>query len=606
MQDRVTVAATDIARMAGVGRAAVSNWRRRFTDFPAPVAGTAGSPLFSLTEIEQWLRRQGKLAEVPLEERVWQQLRAQVEDLDLAEAVGKVGTFLASGTTDAAMPEGLAELVAERGPAATFDFLYERYLQAHSRRVTVLPAEAANLMVALAEVRNATLLDPACGLGTLLIAAADAGAAVLIGQERLDSSAAIAQARLRLHGHDGTVLPGEALREDHFGSLRADVVLCVPPFGGRDWGYDELINDARWAYGLPPRGEPELPWVQHGLFHVRPGGRVVMLMPPGAAVRRSGRRIRARLLRAGVLRAVITLTAGAAPGALGTPHLWVLQKPDGDGRAPDHVLMMDVRDLPWPQAHEQVMEHWNAFTASADVPEAVPVIDLLDEVVALTPGCRAAKHPCFGSALDAVAELLDDLRGILDDLRAVRTDGEAFPTTTLAEQIRARTVTILSAPRMHLGTGKIPALTLEDLLSHRPPTGRTTPSTDMIRLRPGDVVLPSGGRTPTVRLMDEDTAVLGPGLQVLRADPARLDPACLAGLLRAALRHTRDKTGTARWDVQKIALPAISPPAQRRLGELFRSLEAFEEILHGLTEAGTVLLDNALHGLGEGVFRLPS
>ncbi|MFD1669625.1 hypothetical protein ACFSJI_30355, partial [Streptomyces calvus] len=75
MQDNATeVTAAGIARLAGVGRAAVSNWRRRHADFPRPVGGTETSPSFALLEVENWLRRHGKLAEVPLKERVWQQL----------------------------------------------------------------------------------------------------------------------------------------------------------------------------------------------------------------------------------------------------------------------------------------------------------------------------------------------------------------------------------------------------------------------------------------------------------------------------------------------------------------------------------------------------
>src|SRR4051794_39798623 len=75
VQDNATeVTAAGIARLAGVGRAAVSNWRRRHADFPKPVGGTETSPSFALAEVEAWLRKQGKLAEVPLRERVWQQL----------------------------------------------------------------------------------------------------------------------------------------------------------------------------------------------------------------------------------------------------------------------------------------------------------------------------------------------------------------------------------------------------------------------------------------------------------------------------------------------------------------------------------------------------
>ncbi|MET8933807.1 restriction endonuclease subunit M, partial [Streptomyces sp. NPDC004611] len=80
MQDNATeVTAAGIARLAGVGRAAVSNWRRRHADFPKPVGGTETSPSFALTEVEGWLRRQGKLAEVPLRERVWQHLAGHPE-----------------------------------------------------------------------------------------------------------------------------------------------------------------------------------------------------------------------------------------------------------------------------------------------------------------------------------------------------------------------------------------------------------------------------------------------------------------------------------------------------------------------------------------------
>ena len=88
-----TVASADIARLAGVGRAAVSNWRRRFADFPTPVGGTAASPLYRLADVEGWLRTHGRRGDDALE-RIWQDLRSHVDDLDLAEAVGWLGELL--------------------------------------------------------------------------------------------------------------------------------------------------------------------------------------------------------------------------------------------------------------------------------------------------------------------------------------------------------------------------------------------------------------------------------------------------------------------------------------------------------------------------------
>ena len=102
MQDETTVSAADIARLAEVGRTAVSNWRRRYADFPQPVGGTPASPLFALTEVEAWLRGQRKLLEVPLAERAWQELRARAgDDLQLATTLADIGDLLLNGQAGA-------------------------------------------------------------------------------------------------------------------------------------------------------------------------------------------------------------------------------------------------------------------------------------------------------------------------------------------------------------------------------------------------------------------------------------------------------------------------------------------------------------------------
>jgi hypothetical protein len=73
--DGATVAAYDIARLAGVGRAAVSNWRRRYPDFPKPVGGTSASPLYALGEVQAWLTRHGRSYQLSAGDRVWQRVR---------------------------------------------------------------------------------------------------------------------------------------------------------------------------------------------------------------------------------------------------------------------------------------------------------------------------------------------------------------------------------------------------------------------------------------------------------------------------------------------------------------------------------------------------
>jgi hypothetical protein len=74
------VTSADIARLAGVGRAAVSNWRKLYSTFPAPVGGTAASPEFALDQVERWLIEQDKLPGVADEDRLWRNLLAAAGD----------------------------------------------------------------------------------------------------------------------------------------------------------------------------------------------------------------------------------------------------------------------------------------------------------------------------------------------------------------------------------------------------------------------------------------------------------------------------------------------------------------------------------------------
>ncbi|GAA2442612.1 hypothetical protein GCM10010405_27670 [Streptomyces macrosporus] len=73
----VVVTLAEIARIAWVGRTAVSNWRRRYDNFPSPVGGTDTSPQFSLPQVEEWLRRENKLetALSPLD-RLWPEYKS--------------------------------------------------------------------------------------------------------------------------------------------------------------------------------------------------------------------------------------------------------------------------------------------------------------------------------------------------------------------------------------------------------------------------------------------------------------------------------------------------------------------------------------------------
>lgn len=603
------VTAAGIARLAGVGRAAVSNWRRRHADFPKPVGGTETSPAFALGDVERWLRAQGKLAEVPLRERVWQTLAGH--PAGAAAALGPVGAVLLlvrdrpaqwrrlSEAADprlaellplalapvltarlgedhpvpVADPDGLrlfvpllrqaAELAAESSPRETYEFLIGRHLDANPRQYTVTPPELAELMVALAGVAGEptgpmspapTVLDPASGTGGLLWAVPRThSAATLFAQELDRDLAALTALRLAL-AHDAggaqvRVHGGDSLRADALPQRAADAVVSHPPFNERNWGHDELAYDPRWEYGFPARTESELAWVQHALAHVRDGGTAVLLMPPAVASRRSGRRIRADLLRRGALRAVVALPAGAAP-PYGIPlHLWVLRRPGAGQPTAPRLLLVDAaaasaagpadgpvaaspgRDkLPWQTVRDTVLGAWRAFDRGDGAPErpgvcrVLPVIELLDDDVDLAPA-RHLPPPAAGGGAEELAAVRDRLTATLartveltpvapggpaapDDQgagEAAGAQGARWPMTTVGELARAgalvlRTGGAATAPGpggqpSGAGPGAPPVLTETDVLAGTGPTG-TLPAPAVPAPAPGPAAPAAAGERP--------------------------------------------------------------------------------------------------------------
>ncbi|MCG0069631.1 N-6 DNA methylase, partial [Streptomyces tricolor] len=517
---------------------------------------------------------------------------------------------------------GAAELAAEVGARQAFEFLLGRHLDANPRQYTLTPAELAALMADLAGPAR-TALDPACGTGALLRAVDARPDQELYAQDSAPELAALSALRLALHSR-ATVraAAGDTLRADAHPALRADVVLCHPPFNERNWGHDELAYDPRWEYGFPARTESELAWVQHALARLTDGGTAVLLMPPAAASRRSGRRIRADLLRRGALRAVVALPVGAAPPYNIPLHLWVLRRPDRAPATPE-VLLVDTgrfagegRGGPdWEAVREAVTDAWQAFTRAGRLTErpglarSVPVIDLLDDDVDLAP----ARHLPPAAVADG-AEQLAQVRERLGATLRLTADltppaaGPAaaprWPLTTIGELARGGALVMRTGGNG--GHARVPVLTDHDVLAGTAPSGTLPESEEeAVLTEPGDVVVPVLGGGSVARVIDEATggAALGRNLVLLRPDRTALDPWFLAGFLRGTAnnRQASSYASTAtRLDVRRLQLPRLALEEQRRYGARFRALDEFERALRHASRLGEQLVRGMYDGLTDG------
>ncbi|MFD6281395.1 N-6 DNA methylase [Streptomyces sp. NPDC060209] len=534
------VTAAEIARQAGVTRAAVSNWRRRYDDFPTPTTDSTSSPLFALSDVRAWLAKQHKGQEMSAEVRLWQQLRGAYGD-DTVRGLSVVAELLShSGKNAPAVLKALVdELTADLPPADLLAALTSRYVESSGRAgsdgITSPQLILAIQHFAGTGYRKGTVYDPACGIGSLLFSFGP-HARILAGQEIDPLHAHYAELRAGLTDlRQVAIRVGDSLRSDQQRDLRADLVVCEPPVGTADWGREELLLDPRWEFGVPSRAESELAWLQHAYYHTAPGGRVVVVMPASVAYRKAGRRIRAEIVRRGVLTQVVALPPGMASAHALSVHLWLLRRPTGSDDTVDSVRMTDLTgNAPA-----------DTFEATEDQTAEVPRIDLLNDVVDLTPAAHiSTRHTDFTAEYEAaradISEQLTSLLGLLPPLR------------------------------------ESPAGTLQD--------GATVSVSELAR----------AGLVETV----EDSAV---------STSEQLDTDYLNGFLRSTLNNRRSTStsGTFRMDNRGSRIPQMAIDEQRRYGAAFRALAEFEEQMGRLTKLGKQAASLARDGLTSGALRPP-
>ncbi|MGA4950818.1 N-6 DNA methylase [Streptomyces lydicamycinicus] len=533
------VTGAEIARLAGVTRAAVSNWRRRYDDFPAPAGGGANSPLYALAEVQDWLDRQRKGQEVSPEVELWQALRTAYGD-QMVAGLAAVAAEL-TGESERALPDDVAarlrQLAETEASVDLVNGLTDRFMdsarRAGSDQVTSERVVRAVCHFAPELPAGATVFDPACGIGVLLLSVASETGMRCRGQEADADSARFAQLRAGLLGRpEVRVVAGDSLRADAWPDLKADLIVCDPPAGVTEWGREQLLLDSRWELGTPSKAEGELAWLQHAYAHTAPGGQVLVVMPASVAYRKAGRRIRSELVRRGIVHQVVALPPGTATSHSLPVHLWCLRRPENTPGADTHhtVRMVDLTG----NSPDEGLE------PRADQTVDVPLIELLDDTVDLTPGSHLrSRHRDYPGEYEALRKQLQ-------------------------EQVRR-----LAAFLPELAPGGGPG-SLD---------GVTTSVADLAR----------------AGLVEYD------GPEPVSASE-QLDTDYLQGFLRSSVnaRRSTSASGTYRFDARGSRIPRMDIEEQRRYGSAFRALSAFEEGLRKVDELSRQLAEVARDGLATG------
>jgi type I restriction enzyme M protein len=188
------------------------------------------------------------------------------------------------------------------------------------------PAEVSRILAKVVGItpetmQDATVYDPTCGSGSLLLKVADEApnGLTIYGQEMDNATVALARMNMILHDSptaeiwkDNTLASPYWKNPD--GSLKTfDFAVANPPFSYKSWSNGvSLTNDEfnRFEYGVPPDKNGDYAFLLHILKSLKNTGKAAIILPHGVLFRGNAEaRIRKNLITKGYIKGIIGLPA---------------------------------------------------------------------------------------------------------------------------------------------------------------------------------------------------------------------------------------------------------------------------------------------------------
>ena len=231
------------------------------------------------------------------------------------------------------------------------------------------PRCVVKLLVEMLEPYQGRVYDPCCGSSGMFVQSVEfirahatgngnggkvpkeAKADISIyGQESNHTTWRLAKMNLAIRGIEGQIDHGDSFHNDRHPDLKADFILANPPFNVSDWGGERLVEDKRWQYGTPPKGNANFGWVQHMVHHLAPRGIAGFVLANGSmSSGQSGEgEIRKNLIETDLVDCMVALPGQLFYSTQIPACLWFLARDRKDGKFRDRrgeVLFIDARKL---------------------------------------------------------------------------------------------------------------------------------------------------------------------------------------------------------------------------------------------------------------------
>lgn len=219
------------------------------------------------------------------------------------------------------------------------------------------PAEVSRILAKVIGISkedrpSATIYDPACGSGSLLIRALNEAPIDLsgYGQEKDTTTAGLAIMNAVLHNKVATIEAGNTFSDPQYfenGSdetvlRRFDYIVANPPFSIKNWT-DGVKEYGRFdGYGeRPPEKNGDYAWLMHILKSLKRTGKAAVILPHGVLFRGNAEgEIRKALIKTGYIKGIIGLPANLFYGTGIPACIIIIDKEDADERT--GIFMIDA------------------------------------------------------------------------------------------------------------------------------------------------------------------------------------------------------------------------------------------------------------------------
>jgi type I restriction enzyme M protein len=212
------------------------------------------------------------------------------------------------------------------------------------------PAEVSRILakvvgITSATPQDATVYDPTCGSGSLLLKASDEAPRGLsiFGQEMDNATSALARMNMILHNNaTAKIWKGNTLAspqwKDANGQLKTfDFAVANPPFSNKNWtsGINPQEDEfGRFSWGIPPEKNGDYAFLLHILKSLNSTGKGAVILPHGVLFRGNAEaRIRENLIKQGYIKGIIGLPANLFYGTGIPACIIVIDKEQAQQRA---------------------------------------------------------------------------------------------------------------------------------------------------------------------------------------------------------------------------------------------------------------------------------